>query len=69
VHRFRCCCISGAGATFPAPSYGKRAYTSGGKMSEDIIFIPIPAAVVADIKKHWATEITGPDGKPVFSGT
>jgi hypothetical protein len=34
-----------------------------------MIFIPIPAAAVADIKKRWATEITGPDGKPVFSGT
>ena len=45
------------------------AYTNGVKTAEEMIFIPMPAPVVADIKKRWATEITGPDGKPVFSGT
>ena len=38
-------------------------------MAEDMIFIPMPAPVVADIKKRWAAEISGPDGKPLFAGS
>ena len=45
------------------------AYTNGGKTAEDMIFIPMPDAVVADIKKRWATEIIGPDGKPLYAGS
>ena len=45
------------------------AYANGGKIAQDMIFIPMPDAVVADIKKRWASEITGPDGKPLFAGS
>jgi phosphate transport system substrate-binding protein len=45
------------------------AYTNGGKMAEELIFIPMPDTVIADIKKRWASEITSPDGKPVFAGS
>ena len=45
------------------------AYSNGGKMAQDMIFIPMPDAVVADVKKRWAAEITGPDGKPIFVGS
>ncbi len=45
------------------------AYTSGDKLAEEMIFIPMPDSVVANIKKRWTSEITGPDGKPLFAGS
>jgi phosphate transport system substrate-binding protein len=45
------------------------AFTNGAKMAEDMIFIPMPAPVVANIKKLWAAEIVGPDGKPLYAGS
>jgi phosphate transport system substrate-binding protein len=45
------------------------AYANGGKMAQDMIFIPMPDSVVADIRKRWATEVTGPDGKALFAGS
>ncbi len=43
------------------------AYTNGGKMAEDLDYVPLPPAVIAQIKQTWATEIKGPDGKPVYT--
>jgi phosphate transport system substrate-binding protein len=43
------------------------AYTNGGKAAEALDYVPLPASVVAQIEKTWATEIKGPDGKPVYS--
>ncbi len=56
-------------ATAEALKFFDWAYTSGGKMAQDLVYIPMPDAVVADIKKRWASEITGPDCKPVFAGS
>jgi phosphate transport system substrate-binding protein len=43
------------------------AYAKGGKMAEDLDYVPLPKSVVAFIKKSWATEIKGPDGKPLVN--
>jgi phosphate transport system substrate-binding protein len=43
------------------------AYASGGKAAEALDYVPLPAAVVAQIEKTWASEIVRPDGKPVFA--
>jgi phosphate transport system substrate-binding protein len=43
------------------------AYDKGGKMAEVLHYVPMPANVVADIKKTWAAEIKDKSGKPVFS--
>jgi phosphate transport system substrate-binding protein len=43
------------------------AYTKGGKAAEELDYVPLPAAVVTQIKKTWATEIKTADGKPVFA--
>jgi phosphate transport system substrate-binding protein len=40
-------------------------YAKGGKMAEELDYVPMPAAVVTAIEKMWATEIKGPDGKPL----
>jgi phosphate transport system substrate-binding protein len=42
------------------------AYTKGSKAAEELDYVPLPPAVIAQIEKTWA-EIKGPDGKPVFS--
>ncbi|HUI21950.1 MAG TPA: phosphate ABC transporter substrate-binding protein PstS [Methylocella sp.] len=41
------------------------AYEKGGKMAEDLDYVPLPKSVIALIKKSWADDIKGPDGKPL----
>ena len=42
-------------------------FAKGAKMAEDLDYIPMPDAVVALIKKTWATELKGADGKPLYT--
>jgi phosphate transport system substrate-binding protein len=44
-------------------------FAKGAKMAEDLDYIPMPDAVVALIKKTWATELKGADGKPLYVAT
>lgn len=39
---------------------------TGDKLAEELDYVPMPDAVVAQIKKTWASEIKGPDGKPLW---
>jgi phosphate transport system substrate-binding protein len=43
------------------------AYANGGKMAEDLDYIPMPASVVVLVKKTWAEEIKGADGKALVN--
>jgi phosphate transport system substrate-binding protein len=43
------------------------AYANGGKMAQDLDYIPMPAPVVAAIKKLWATDIKDSSGKPIYA--
>ena len=43
------------------------AYKNGGQMAEGLDYIPMPANVVSVIEDSWK-QITGPDGKPVWTG-
>jgi phosphate transport system substrate-binding protein len=45
------------------------AYANGGKMAEDLDYIPMPAPVVVAIKKLWSTEIKDAGGKPVLAAS
>src|SRR5437660_1330654 len=42
------------------------AYARGGKMAEDLDYVPMPASVVAAIQKMWASEVKDASGKPLF---
>jgi phosphate transport system substrate-binding protein len=42
------------------------AYDKGGKMAEDLDYVPMPTSVVASIKKAWAGQIKDASGKPIF---
>jgi len=45
------------------------AYANGGKMAEELDYVPMPAEVVKQIKEMWAKSITGSDGKPLYVTT
>jgi phosphate transport system substrate-binding protein len=44
------------------------AYDKGGKMAEELDYIPMPTSVVASVKKTWA-EVKDASGKSVFAMT
>jgi phosphate transport system substrate-binding protein len=43
------------------------AYAKGGKMAEELDYIPLPDNVVGLVKKTWAADIKGGDGKPLMN--
>jgi phosphate transport system substrate-binding protein len=42
------------------------AYDKGAKMAEELDYVPMPAQVVASVKKTWASEIKDASGKPLY---
>jgi phosphate transport system substrate-binding protein len=55
-----------AAASADALKFFAWAYAKGGKAAEELDYVPLPAAVVAQIEKTWASEIKTADGKPVY---
>src|SRR6266478_2041379 len=45
------------------------AYDKGGKMAEELDYIPMPSPVVTSVKKTWASEIKDASGKPLYGMT
>ena len=43
------------------------AYAKGDKMAKALDYVPMPAKVVAQVEKVWATEIKDSGGKPLFA--
>jgi phosphate transport system substrate-binding protein len=43
------------------------SYDKGGKMAEDLDYIPMPKAVVDSVKKTWAADVKDSSGKPIFA--
>lgn len=43
------------------------AYAKGDKMAEELDYVPMPAAVVQEIEKTWASEIKDSAGKPLYA--
>jgi len=43
------------------------AYHNGGKMAEDLAYVPMPANVGTMVEESWKS-VQGPDGKPVWDG-
>lgn len=42
-------------------------YSRGGKMAEELDFVPMPANVVTAIRRVWATQIKDATGKPLYA--
>jgi len=55
-------------ATAEALKFFAWAYAKGGKMAEELDFVPMPASVVTAVEGVWTKEIKDASGKPVFSG-
>jgi phosphate transport system substrate-binding protein len=56
-----------AAASAEALKFFAWSYDKGGKMAEDLHYVPMPGNVVSDIKKTWAAEIKDSSGKAIFS--
>ena len=56
-------------ATAEALKFFAWSYAKGGKMAEELDYVPMPANVVNDIQKMWSAEIKDAGGKPLFSPT
>ena len=45
------------------------SYKNGGKMAEELDYVPMPANVINDIEASWASDIKDASGKPLFAAT
>ncbi len=45
------------------------SFAKGGKMADELDYVPMPANVVNDIQKMWTTDIKDAGGKPLYSPT
>jgi phosphate transport system substrate-binding protein len=43
------------------------AYDNGGKMAEELAYVPIPSPVVKLVEASWAANIKDPSGKPIWT--
>jgi phosphate transport system substrate-binding protein len=43
------------------------AYAKGSGMAEELDYVPLPAGVVAAVRKMWAAEIKDARGKPIYA--
>ena len=57
--------VQDAAAANEAIKFFDWAYANGSKMAQDLDYIPMPAPVVAAIKKLWANEIKDSSGKSI----
>jgi phosphate transport system substrate-binding protein len=56
-----------AAAAAEALKFFAWAYAKGGKMAEELDYVPMPAAVVSAIEGVWSKDIKDASGKPVFT--
>ena len=42
------------------------AYAKGGRMAQDLDYVPMPPSVVSAVQRLWAAEIKDASGKPLF---
>jgi len=54
-------------ATAEALKFFAWAYAKGGKMAEDLDYVPLPPNVVAAIQKVWASDIKDASGKSIYA--
>jgi phosphate transport system substrate-binding protein len=43
------------------------AYAKGGKLAEELDYVPMPGNVVNAVRKLWVSEIKDASGKSIFS--
>src|SRR5262245_15145367 len=55
-----------AAAAAAALKFFDWAYAKGGKMAEELDYVPMPGSVVAAVRRLWAAQIKDASGKPLF---
>ena len=55
-----------AATTADALKFFAWSFAKGGKMAEDLHYVPMPASVVKDIQATWAAEVKDASGKPLY---
>jgi len=60
---------SDAASTGEALKFFSWSYSKGADMAKDLDYVPMPANVVSDIQKMWASDIKDANGKPLFGMT
>ena len=55
-----------AAAAIAALKFFEWAYKNGDKMAEDLDYVPMPDAVVNQIRAVWSSQIKGADGKMLY---
>jgi phosphate transport system substrate-binding protein len=56
-----------AAAATEALKFFAWAYAKGDKMAEELVYVPMPKKVVAEIEQIWASEIKDSGGKPLHT--
>ena len=54
-------------ATNAALKFFAWAFAKGGKMAEQLDYVPMPGKVVGAVQNLWAAQIKDPSGKPVYA--
>jgi phosphate transport system substrate-binding protein len=54
-------------ATVAALKFFAWTFAKGGKMAEELDYVPMPAKVVGAVQNLWASQIKDPSGKPVYA--
>jgi phosphate transport system substrate-binding protein len=54
-------------ATNAALKFFAWAFAKGGKMAEELDYVPMPGKVVGAVQSVWAAQIKDPSGKPVYA--
>ena len=44
-------------------------YANGGKMAEELDYVPMPPGVAGAVRKLWASEIKDASGAPVYAAS
>jgi phosphate transport system substrate-binding protein len=58
---------SDSAATAAALKFFAWTFAKGGKMAEELDYVPMPAKVVGAVQSLWASQIKDPAGKPVYA--
>jgi phosphate transport system substrate-binding protein len=54
-------------AVLAALKFFNWAYENGAEMASSLDYVPLPASLIAQVKKTWKTDIVA-GGKPVWTG-
>jgi phosphate transport system substrate-binding protein len=58
---------SDAAAAGAALKFFNWAYANGGKMAQELDYVPMPSSAAAAVQRLWAAQIKDANGRPLFA--